>query len=280
MAYPGAALTSPNPNPDFSYILPARITLRNKETREPLNSILRRVDTQDEKETPLLQNLWHLLNYEIVVGGDSYPFESAFTFEQFKGYYASHDLFVLEREFPLEADNTLTVDDVTYNFGKTAIGSMHVRPNFPARSSIVANGAFLVVPQHRRYGGAQALGLYFPILCKMMGYKSTLFNLVFEANRPSVGLWKKLGYPVAGRVACAGLLKDNYSEGEQRGKIIESGAILFSIDLRDEAGLVISLAEIQASSERAEAKKNEGLDLYDDILSHVGKSTFGTFLIA
>lgn len=168
MAYPGAALTSPNPNPDFSSVLPSRIILRNKETKEPLNAILRKVSASDENETPILKALWHLLNYEIVVGGDSYPFQEAFTFDQFKGYYASHDLFVLVREEALAADNELTVDGVNYNFGKSLIGGVHIRPNFPARSSIVANGAFLVVPQHRRYGGAQALGCYFPVFCKIL----------------------------------------------------------------------------------------------------------------
>ena len=196
MSYPGAALTAPNANVDFSPLLPARIILYNKETKQPMNAILKKVDN-DEKDESLLQALWHLLNYEIVEGGDSYPFESAFTFEQFKSYYASHDLFVLVKEKSDDEDNTLLVGDNVendktnnnhnnirhYNFGKSLIGSVHIRPNFPGRSCIVANGAFLVAPHCRRFGAAQVLGSFFPTFAKMLGYKSTLFNLVFAPKK-------------------------------------------------------------------------------------------------
>lgn len=50
---------------------------------------------------------------------------------------------------------------------------------------------------------AQAFLHYAPIL----GYKSSIFNLVFETNVASIRLWEKLGFEKVGIVKGAGRLK-------------------------------------------------------------------------
>ncbi|KAF3247368.1 hypothetical protein TWF192_006614 [Orbilia oligospora] len=47
----------------------------------------------------------------------------------------------------------------------------------------------------------------FLVYAPLLGYKSSIFNLVFESNVASCKLWDRLGFTRSGRVKDAGWLK-------------------------------------------------------------------------
>jgi len=50
------------------------------------------------------------------------------------------------------------------------------------------------------------MGLAFIQIAPLLGYKASMFNLVFENNIASVHLWRSLGFIEIGRVPNAGYL--------------------------------------------------------------------------
>jgi L-amino acid N-acyltransferase YncA len=51
------------------------------------------------------------------------------------------------------------------------------------------------------------MGQLFIRFAPLLGYKSSVFNLVFENNTASVSTWRKLGFREIGRVPKVGRLK-------------------------------------------------------------------------
>lgn len=62
---------------------------------------------------------------------------------------------------------------------------------------------------YRGVGAGVAMGEAFKILVPAIGYKASLFNLVFENNPGSIAIWKKLGFQQVGRIPNAGRLKNS-----------------------------------------------------------------------
>ena len=58
------------------------------------------------------------------------------------------------------------------------------------------------------------MGKSFLKLAPVLGYRAAMFNLVFDTNKPSLHLWRSLGFKEIGLVPKAGLL----SHGEYVGK--------------------------------------------------------------
>ena len=63
--------------------------------------------------------------------------------------------------------------------------------------------------QHRGLGAGVAMGEAFKVLVPAIGYKASVFNLVFENNPASIAIWRKLGFQEIGRVPKAGRLKNS-----------------------------------------------------------------------
>ena len=166
-----------------------------------------------------------LLNFEID-GGRTYPYENIFgTMETFARDFLSHDCFVLRRDdggsalhTDLTASYCWAADDASccpsatdrkavYNFGRSVIGAFYVKPNWPGRSGHVCNGGFLVVPHYRGLGVGNLLGERFLFLAKELGYRRSMFNLVYASNVPSVKIWQRLGYEQHGRVKGAARIR-------------------------------------------------------------------------
>jgi ribosomal protein S18 acetylase RimI-like enzyme len=56
----------------------------------------------------------------------------------------------------------------------------------------------------RGIGVGIAMGEAFKILVPAIGYKASVFNLVYETNIASVSIWRKLGFQEVGRIPQAG----------------------------------------------------------------------------
>jgi hypothetical protein len=160
--------------------------------------------------TRVLDHVWHLLNYEIVECGDSYPFPPrALTREQCLEYFGGGELFVLvetnaaaatrgtgDREVK-ESSNTFhnKSTGASYDFGSDVLGAFYIKPNYPYRSSLVCNGGFMVTPQYQNsgLGVGSLLGSLFVVLAADLGYTGgSMFNLVYSTNTGSIRLWQKL----------------------------------------------------------------------------------------
>ncbi|KAK6540279.1 hypothetical protein TWF694_009090 [Orbilia ellipsospora] len=142
-----------------------------------------------EPPRSMVEILCDELNGEIE-RGDTYPMEEFMEVDTFYNYWFGSFAAVLTRE----EDGAV-------------LGSFHVKPNYPGRCSHVCNGAFLTVKSARGKGAGGVLAETFLVYAPLLGYKSSIFNLVFESNVASCKLWDRLGFTRSGRVKDAGRLK-------------------------------------------------------------------------
>lgn len=83
------------------------------------------------------------------------------------------------------------------------LGMYKLIPNQRDLGSHVANASFMVAPGQQRRGiGTQMAG---HCLCeaKKAGFKAMQFNFVVSTNEAAVGLWKKMGFAIAGTLPAA-----------------------------------------------------------------------------
>ncbi|KAI8912770.1 acyl-CoA N-acyltransferase [Gorgonomyces haynaldii] len=125
----------------------------------------------------------------VVEEGNTYPQEFQLNLEQFKQYFLSADAFVLITD--------------------SVMGAFYVKPNFPGRCAHICNGGFIVRDDCRNVGVGKALGTAYLQVCPLLGYKASMFNLVFVTNGPSVRLWDSLGFKRIGVLPKAGRLKSH-----------------------------------------------------------------------
>jgi RimJ/RimL family protein N-acetyltransferase len=143
-----------------------------------------------------------LLNAEIEAG-NTYPQDSKLDKEQFINYYFGYFVAILvQGEFTPE--NT---DLSTLNFSKLFLGSFYVKPNYPGRSSHICNGGFLVSVDARGKGVGTVMGENYIKIAPKLGFKSSIFNLVFVSNVASYKIWDRLGFKRVGTIPKAGYLK-------------------------------------------------------------------------
>ena len=120
---------------------------------------------------------------EIIKEGNSYPQVLPFTFEDFLNYFFSKGSRVL-----------------ICKKGAKITGGFYLKPNFPGRSSHIANAGYIVKKEYRRQGIGFYLGKCSIDIAKELGYKAMIFNLVFKENIASVKLWQKLGFKIIGEI--------------------------------------------------------------------------------
>jgi len=140
-----------------------------------------------EKDSDIVRSI---LNHEIEEG-ISYPQEDTLSADDFRAYFLSAEAFVARKCATGEI-----------------MGSFYIKPNYPGRCNHICNGGFLVAEPFRKLGLGKVMGKNFCYLAKDLGYRASMFNLVFVNNVPSVNLWKSLGFVQTGRVPKAGRLKN------------------------------------------------------------------------
>ncbi|KAK6497763.1 hypothetical protein TWF481_012165 [Arthrobotrys musiformis] len=146
----------------------------------------------DAPAREIVEKLCEEMNGEIE-RGDTYPMDEVMTVDAFEGYWFGNFAAVVTVE---KGDGEGTV-----------LGSFHVKPNYPGRCSHVCNGAFLTTKAARARGVGRVMAETFLVYAPLLGYKSSIFNLVFETNVASCKLWDRLGFTRSGRVKDAGWLK-------------------------------------------------------------------------
>lgn len=165
----------------------------------------------------------------VVEEGRTYPQKEPLTEDEFAGYFFSHDCFVglLEETNSVEGDSrvdgaverseTLTVEEVRQgrSWKDSVLGMFYVKPNYPGRSSHNCNGGFVVPTHHRGLKVGVNLGRAYLHFAPLLGYKASVFNLVYVSNVPSLRIWDSLGFQRVGLVPNAGLLKSKVPGGAE-----------------------------------------------------------------
>src|SRR5436190_2502780 len=148
-------LPYPNPaNPQLpATIYPRQVTLRDRITVATL------VPFSSESDVPhsLLGYLCDQLNKEIEKG-DTYPMINPISLESFGPYWFSNFGAVMLLGDINSIHEVQTMERVGTDWKKICLGSFHIKPNYPGRSSHVCIGTFLVTDAARNRGVGRLMG--------------------------------------------------------------------------------------------------------------------------
>lgn len=127
---------------------------------------------------------------EIVQEGQTYP-QDKLDEKSFRQYFLTHNCFVYRLPE-----------------SKKTIAGFYIKPNFPGRSSHLANAGMAIKNEYRGRGIGKLMMPRIVKYAKIIGYEGIYFNLVFVTNTASVKVCKENGFVEVGRLPRAGNLKD------------------------------------------------------------------------
>lgn len=164
--------------------------------------------TASSTPASLVAHLRETFNAELE-RGLTYPQHGPMNEDEFKGYFIGHDLLVgillsagdvhLTRVLEAHSETPLPAEGVPYTTGGSTLelvaeiekatkgdwelrvaGFYYIKPNYPGRASHICNAGFVVPPRNRGLGLGVVLGQSFLHYAPAIGYRSSVFNLVFE----------------------------------------------------------------------------------------------------
>lgn len=158
----------------------------------PFNSV-------EEAPERLVQTIQELLNL-IIIDGTTYPQDKPLDRAGFLDYYFPNFVAVLVKG---TVDSTSSWDIDSNPF----MGCFYIKPNYPGRSAHICNAGFIVQPQFRGRKVGHTMGTHYLEWAPLLGYRYSVFNLVYASNIASVSIWDSLGFQRIGRVPNAGHMK-------------------------------------------------------------------------
>ncbi|GLB37740.1 putative acetyltransferase (GNAT) family protein [Lyophyllum shimeji] len=174
------------------------------------------------------QHLEGLLDYlnavfaQEVEDGLTYPQEGEMGRSTFEAYFFSADVFVGMVGSPGQMNNREGEVDLDIEVARggrpwdqCVAGFYYIKPNYPGRSSHICNAGFVVPPTHRGKKYGHVLANSYVKYAPMLGYRASVFNLVYVNNLASIKLWERLGFTKAGLIPRAGRLKRRDGQGEE-----------------------------------------------------------------
>jgi len=174
----------PPPKSPPPFLTPLHVTLSTGEEAIILPSV------QHPQQSPqCLAQLHQEFTWE-VERGTTYPMDQAMDLAAFTAYWFGG------------------FAGVCVDKSGTILGTFYIKPNYPGRCSHICNGGFLTCTEARGKGVGRAMATAFLHYGPLLGYRYSVFNLVFETNAASLHLWDSLGFQRIGRVKGAGLLRD------------------------------------------------------------------------
>jgi len=159
--------------------------------------------------------------------GLTYPQEDIRDPEAFRAYFFGGDVLVAiagSGDSPAIKSDHRGVREIELGLdaardGRTweacVAGFYYVKPNYPGRSSHICNAGFVVPPSQRGSGYGRVLAKSYLHYGPALGYKASVFNLVYDNNTASVRLWEKLNFTKAGLIPKAGRLRRQDGQGEE-----------------------------------------------------------------
>ncbi|AEO68286.1 histone acetyltransferase-like protein [Thermothielavioides terrestris NRRL 8126] len=200
-------------------IVPRHVTLRDRQTVATVVPFASRHEVPES----LLRYLHDQFNKEIE-GGDTYPMLEPMPFDNFASYWFQNFGGIMLLGHINSAAEVVEGKD----WSKDCLGTFYIKPNYPGRSSHVCNGGFIVTDASRNRGVGRLMGEAYLDWAPKLGYKYSVFNLVYETNVASCKIWDALGFKRIGRVKGAGNLKSHPD------RLVD--AIIYGRDLGDAAG--------------------------------------------
>ncbi|CRG84586.1 L-azetidine-2-carboxylic acid acetyltransferase [Talaromyces islandicus] len=137
--------------------------------------------------------------------GCTYPMEQPMTLERFRDYWFGTFAVVALIEEEVQEKIGLQERD----WEKVCLGTFYIKPNYPGRCSHVCNAGFLTCTAARGQGAGTVMGKAYLEYAPKLGYKYSVFNLVFANNLASIKIWNGLGFEVIGRVPAAARLANS-----------------------------------------------------------------------
>jgi hypothetical protein len=134
-------------------ITPRQVTLRDRVTVATLLP----VSSVEEAPRSLLSYLSDQLNKEIDKG-DTYPMIDPIPLEQFGPYWFSNFGAVMLLGDIRSIQEMQALERAGTDWSKICLGSFHIKPNYPGRSSHICNGTFLVTDAARNRGVGRLMG--------------------------------------------------------------------------------------------------------------------------
>lgn len=148
----------------------------------------------------VFQEMHALLN-DVIRDGNTYPIEEELDVEGFESYFCPHYVAVL---FEGVVEGPVPVEGVD-----KILGGFYIKPNYVGRSSHVCNGGFVVKPETRGMGCGEFMGRHYVEQAPKLGYKSSVFNLVYCNNPGSYRIWDKLQFTRLAVVPAVGRLRNS-----------------------------------------------------------------------
>ncbi|KAJ7647661.1 hypothetical protein FB45DRAFT_205743 [Roridomyces roridus] len=168
----------------------------------------------------LIEHLGEIM-VKVVEEGRTYPQETM-QLDTFEAYFFSADVFLAILPAsgsggPEGSETPLTVKEAQQGraWDDCVVGFYYVKPNYPGRSSHICNGGFVVPPRHRGGGYGSTLAKSYVQNAPKLGYRGSVFNLVYTNNAASVKLWERLDFKKAGLIPKAGRLRREDGAGEE-----------------------------------------------------------------
>jgi ribosomal protein S18 acetylase RimI-like enzyme len=85
-----------------------------------------------------------------------------------------------------------------YELEGKIVGTFFIKANQPDLGSHVANAGYMVHPNFRGIGIAEAMCRFSIQEAKMLGFKAMQFNIVMATNTGAIRLWQKCGFEIIG----------------------------------------------------------------------------------
>ncbi|ORY85403.1 hypothetical protein BCR35DRAFT_302888 [Leucosporidium creatinivorum] len=181
--------------------------------------------TRETVSDELVEYLRGVFN-AVVEEGRTYPQLGEQSFEQFAGYFFGSDCFIglldtppvgLVEGTPLDREHGYSLEAVRAgrSWQEAVLGMFYIKPNYPGRASHICNGGFVVPTVHRGLKVGVNMGRAFLHFAPKLGFRASIFNLVFINNHASVKCWDQLGFTRAGLIPGAGCLRTEDGKGEE-----------------------------------------------------------------
>ncbi|KAJ4291346.1 Protein spt10 [Collariella sp. IMI 366227] len=199
-------------------IVPRHVTLRDRQTVATVVPFASRHEVPES----LLRYLSDQFSKEIE-GGDTYPMLEPMPFDKFAAYWFQNFGGIMLLGHIESAAEVVEGQD----WSKQCLGTFYIKPNYPGRSSHICNAGFIVTDASRNRGVGRLMGETYLDWAPRLGYKYSVFNLVYETNVASCKIWDGLGFKRIGRVKGAGNLKSHPD------RLVD--AIIYGRDLGDAA---------------------------------------------
>ncbi|KAB5592475.1 L-azetidine-2-carboxylic acid acetyltransferase [Ceratobasidium theobromae] len=158
---------------------------------------------------------------EELESGKTYPQEGPMGRTAFEAYFFAADVFVGVLVPTAEAgsaeNESIEKARAGRDWDESVVGSYYI-----------CNAGFVVRPRFRRLGIGKVLGESYVRNAPRLGYKASVFNLVYANNAGSLAIWDRLGFTRAGLIPKAGRLKTDKGE-EYFDAVVEIKSVEFAV---------------------------------------------------